>query len=208
MKTVKKKCISIAFAILSLLSAGCNSDTIAKQGIHYTILPPISYELPEVVEIFSLSCTHCRMMEEIMHSLEIKSESDIQKMHCVFNKRTSTEAYLYYSAAIQTEDQPSRLLMDQLFAFIQHDAEGLSGLQVESKIRDIFHTYNLQAPEDLTAEQFEKISELVERDRQIMKELNLGSVPAIVVNGKYLINMNEHVNLDAVALTIKELKTI
>jgi thiol-disulfide isomerase/thioredoxin len=208
MKNIKHKLISVAFIALALTSTGCNSETIAKQGIHYSVLPTLSYSIPEVVEIFALSCTHCRMMEELIHNIEYKSESDIQKMHCVYNEKTLNEAYLYYSAAIQTKDQPSRILMDALFAFIQHDVASMGDHEIEHKMTEIFHTYNLHPPKDLSDEETKKVAKLVERDRQLMKDLNLAAVPAIIVKGKYLINMREHKDLNALALTIKELKAI
>ncbi len=91
--------IFIFAAVIPFLTSACNEQSVDSNK--FTAVASIEMPMPDVVEVFALSCGHCRNIEKMLTQLEQKADISIHKMHAVFNENTANEAYLYYSGDIQ-----------------------------------------------------------------------------------------------------------
>ena len=119
MKLFIKPLLIVLSSALFLIA--CSDSTIPKEGEQYVTLPELLEDktLLPVTEVFSLTCGHCRKMENFLPQISKQAGADIGKMHITFNQSAYNAALLYYAAEIQLDNVPDHAFMDQLFAAIQ-----------------------------------------------------------------------------------------
>ncbi|WP_028862709.1 thioredoxin domain-containing protein [Psychromonas aquimarina] len=197
--------ILLIAAVIPFLTSACNEQTIDSSK--FTTVDSIEMPLPDVVEIFALSCGHCRNIEKMLRELEQKAGISIHKMHAVFNERTANEAYLYYSADIQLPPvQKQRAeFTEHLFDLIQSPASAQFSNGRELYLKELFQLYDITNPEQLTQEQHEKIISLSRQSQDLVNAVRLSAVPTLIIKGKYIINLGAHRSLDDLQKTISYL---
>ncbi len=170
-----------------------------------TLSTPMAMEnTPNVMEIFSLTCGHCRSMEKELPKIEAASNQKIIQSHATFNESASFAAFIFYSAMIQTDNNPPKALIDDLFHYVQEEQTGSQEMN-RSILLNIFHKYGLISPANLNEDQKEALFEAMEKADDITLMSEITSVPSFVVKGKYLINTAAHSNAQDIANTINEL---
>lgn len=195
--------VLILTLIFTSILPACHSSEIEKEK--YTKLST-SVEMPKVAMLFSLSCMHCKNIESMMPLVERAAQVDIEKVHLVFNPKTYQEAMIYYAAQVQIQDaQVLANFRKQLFFVLQSDFTKLPDGAKYKQFASLFREYQLQLPDKLDVQLTKQVIELVRESKQFVEQANLTAVPAIVVNGQYLVHLNKHKNIHDLAKTIVRL---
>lgn len=207
MKTIQTRVIFILTLITTIFFTSACTDSKDIFIDKYTEIAPVTIPVNNVVEIFSLTCGHCKNLENVLARIEASSEIKFQKTHVVFGEDTLRFAYLFYAAETQFKGDESRhfKFMSELFELVQTEFDSLSPEDKTRKIGMLFETYGMTSPQSLNEAQYIKIKQKADLAIDLSEELKLASVPAILVKGKYLINMNGHKNADELKETINYL---
>ncbi|WP_017221402.1 hypothetical protein [Moritella dasanensis] len=224
MKSIFKPLFFVFVSLFVL--AGCSEDSNPKEGSEYTVIPTPMSDLPDVVEIFSLACGNCMNMESMIPTIEKMTKIEIAKTHVTFNESAQRSAYVYYAAAIQNGGKPSHEMMTDLFAYTQsgagadnHDhgegqaeaeepAVAMTPAEKKAEMIAIFEKYNMKSPIDLSEAQHEAVYQQMVKAETVVTNANIASVPAFLVQGKYLVNSAAHKTLEDLAATITYLNTL
>ncbi|MGF1687461.1 thiol:disulfide interchange protein DsbA/DsbL [Photobacterium japonica] len=192
-------------AFLLAILAGCSDNNVPKEGTQYTVVPTPTENVDSVVEVFSLGCGHCRNMETMLPEIKKMADVDVQQMHVTFNKSAELAAYIYYTAAIQTNGKPSPELKEALFGFVQDKKADATEEENQAALNAIFAKYGLVSPYALDDAQREKVFKMLTDSRLLETNAQITSVPSFLVQGKYLVNNAEHESLEDLANTIQYL---
>ncbi|MCP4956829.1 thiol:disulfide interchange protein DsbA/DsbL [Photobacterium aquimaris] len=204
MKRIYQAFFVLLFTVVAL--SGCSDSKTPQEGDQYSVIPTPMPAMKGVTEIFSLSCGHCRKMESILPEIKKLTNSDIKQVHVIFNESAQKAAFIFYAAMVQTDNKPSHALVEQLFAFVQDSPKDMSVEQRKTAIDKIFHDNNLKSPYELTEAQQKEVFKMFQQSEDIVRNAALESVPAFLVNGKYLVNTSAHKSLQDLANTIVYLK--
>jgi len=200
-----KSIVPLFIALLTLV--GCNDASIPKEGNKYKVVAEATDAAP-VVEVFSLACGHCRNMETMIPEIKKIAGVEIDKVHVTFNQSAQVAAYIFYTAAIQTNGAPEPALMEALFAYVQDTGDTVTEEERKSQLTNIFKTYNLASPYELTEEQHKQIYQKLSEAEQLVSSAEIASVPAFLVQGKYLVESSAHESLEDMANTISYLSKL
>ncbi len=161
-----------------------------KLGQHYDVVSENRSEKPNVTEFFSLFCGHCFQFEPFMDSLKISLPAGVpfKKSHVDYIPRDNKPvSFGIVKAFIVMGDlNKQKELTETFFAAIHL---GQVAIETEDKIKEMF------VENGVDAAQFDKLynSESVIKRATAMTELwverEISSVPTVVVNDKYKINM-------------------
>ncbi|NQZ91057.1 MAG: thiol:disulfide interchange protein DsbA/DsbL [Moritella sp.] len=223
MKSIFKPLLFVFVSLFAL--AGCSEDNNPKEGNEYAVIPTPMFDMPDVVEIFSLACGNCKNMETMIPAIEDMTKIDIAKTHVTFNESAQRSAYVYYAAANQNNGKPSHEMMTDLFTYTQsgvgadnHDhgeaqetedaAEAMTPAQKKAEMIAMFAKYNMKSPIDLSEAEHEAVYQAMVKAEAIVTNANIASVPAFLVQGKYLVNSSAHKTLEDLAATITYLNTL
>lgn len=201
-----KSIIPLFIALLAL--TGCNDASTPKEGDKYKVVTETAIETSPVVEVFSLACGHCRNMEMMLPEIKKMAGVEIDKVHVTFNQSAQVAAYIFYTAAIQTEGMPAPELMEALFAYVQDTDDNATEEERKSQLTEIFKTYNLASPYELTEEQHKQVYQKLSDAEQLVANAQIASVPAFLVKGKYLVESSAHESLEDMANTIRYLSAL
>ncbi len=204
-----KKIIVLLFTTLSLLLVGCtDSNSNPVEGKHYQALPVnlSTYRLPQLVEVFSLSCGHCRKMEQAIPTIEKLTGESVGKIHVTFNEGAQISAMIYYAAEMQLGQKPDSEMMESLFAAVQMGSESTSNDKKEA-IDGAFHSRGLVSPYDFDETQQQQLFKSIHLADEITTKAQINSVPTFIVNGKYQVITSAHQDIESMAETIKYLIT-
>lgn len=196
------------FATLAMLLVGCSDSNTPVEGKQFQTLPVslTSYDLPPLVEVFSLSCGHCRKMEESLPTIESLTKQDIGKIHVTFNEGAQISAMIYYAAEMQLGKKPDSAMMEALFAAVQMGNNSTSNDKKEA-IDAAFHSRSLISPYDFDETQQSQLFKAIQLADEMTTKAQISSVPTFIVNGKYQVITSGHADIEGVADTINYLIT-
>ncbi|EED25753.1 thiol:disulfide interchange protein DsbA/DsbL, partial [Vibrio sp. 16] len=160
--------------------------------------------LPQVTEVFSLNCGHCRKMEAVLPQLEELTQQSIGKIHVTFNESAQIAAMIYYTAEMQLGKKPDHEFMNALFAATQM-GDGATLADKKQAIDDAFQSRGLISPYELNEQQQEQLFEAMNLAQDITEKGQINSVPTFVVNGKYMVLTAGHQDIEGIANTINYL---
>lgn len=200
-KTVSKGLAIIA--AIAALSACDNGNIQPQQGKQYDVLPTSlqEFELPPLTEAFSLTCGHCRSMEEYIPQIESLTNQQVQKVHVTFNKSAQVSAIIFYTAVMQLDAMPDKAFMADLFSAVQMGPEA-SAEERQAAVENAFESRNLISPYYLDEPQQTKLFDYIEKAEAITSQGQINSVPTFIVNGKYQVLSAGHESVEAMAETI------
>lgn len=204
MKRIYQTFFILLFTVFAL--SGCSDSKTPKEGDQYSVIPTPMPQMKGVTEIFSLSCGHCRKMESILPVIKKLTNSNINQIHVIFNESAQKSAFLFYAAMVQTNNKPSHELVEQLFAFVQDSPKDMTVEQRKAAVDKIFHDNKLKSPYELTEAQQKEVFKMFQVSDDVVRNSALESVPAFLVNGKYLVNTSAHKSPQDLADTIDYLK--
>ncbi|WP_299021863.1 thioredoxin domain-containing protein [uncultured Photobacterium sp.] len=200
-----KSIIPLFIALLAI--TGCNDISAPQEGEKYTIVNE-TVNTADVVEIFSLGCGHCRSMETMLPEIKKMAGVDIDKVHVTFNQSAQVAAYIFYTAAIQTDGKPDGALMEEMFAYVQDRSDNVTEEQRKAQLTKIFKSRDLSSPFDLTEEDQKQVYKKMNEAEKLVSNAQIASVPAFLVKGKYLVQTSAHESIEDMAETIRYLSTM
>ncbi len=198
------------FTLLTILTAtvlvGCSDSNTPQEGKQYQQLPVnlATFRLPQVTEVFSLNCGHCRKMEAVLPQLEELTQQSIGKIHVTFNESAQIAAMIYYTAEMQLGKKPDHEFMNALFAATQM-GDGATLADKKQAIDDAFQSRGLTSPYELNEQQQEQLFEAMNLAQDITEKGQIKSVPTFVINGKYMVLTAGHQDIEGIANTINYL---
>ncbi|CAE6937949.1 COG0526 Thiol-disulfide isomerase and thioredoxins [Vibrio sp. B1FLJ16] len=193
-------------AAVTALSACDSGNSQPLQGKQYELLP-ISlqeYQLAPVTEAFSLTCGHCRSMEEFIPQIESLTNQQVEKMHVTFNESAQISAIIFYAAVMQLEATPDKAFMADLFAAVQM-APDATAEERQAAVEKAFDSRNLISPYQLDKAQQTQLFEYIKKAEAITTRGQINSVPTFIINGKYQVISSGHESVEAMAETINYL---
>ena len=196
------KFVLIALTATLLLSA-CGDPAIPQEGKQYVALPTQLEDktLLPVMEVFSLTCSHCRKMESFIAQISQQAGADIGKIHVTFNQSARAAAIFYYAAEMQLDDKPGAVLMDELFAAIQM-APDTPASKRKAAIEKIFRSRDLISPEQFNTQQNQQLMNKLALAERLSTQSGINSVPTFIVKGRYQVIVAGHDNPEQIANTI------
>jgi protein dithiol oxidoreductase (disulfide-forming) len=200
-----------AIALISLLATLFISQSAMAQlrwveGTHYTtITPATSYEAPpgkiEVTEVFSYGCPACNGALPGMNALKTKLPSDVV-MNYVHASFIPTEAWPMFQQAYITAKALgiSEATHDMMFTAIWKTSEiplaDLATGRVKQPLPTIedaarFYSRHTAVKEAQFLEMAKSfgVATQIKRADELVKVWKVPSTPSLVVNGRYLVNM-------------------
>lgn len=203
-----KKLIALFAISITTLLVGCSDSNVPQEGKQYQQLPVnlATFRLPQVTEVFSLNCGHCRKMEAAIPQLEDLTKQSIGKIHVTFNESAQIGAMIYYSAEMQLGKKPDHELMNELFTAVQM-GDGATLSDKKAAIDKAFQSRGLVSPYDLNEQQQEQLFQAMSLAQDITEKGQINSVPTFIVNGKYMVLTTGHQDIEGIANTINYLTT-
>jgi thiol:disulfide interchange protein DsbA len=176
-----------------LLTFTLNSQAMKfEEGKHYSVVAEKKTSAPELSEYFSYYCPTCRAYEPYLSGFKkvMPEKATFNKVHVDFMGNTSTEVQFMLSKALIIAEKTSidNKFSSAVFKYLQTDRATINN---EKDIRNIFILSGGDAKKfDKGMKNFSIIGQ-AKREKKIQDKLSknrqLTSVPAMVVNGKYLI---------------------
>lgn len=192
-----KKITTLSFAfLLVLFMPFIASAADYSEGKQYTKINDKVSTKSEVREYYSFYCPHCFKFEPLMAEVKknIPSTAKFERNHVDFLRAASPEVQMMLSKAVVVAQKMEieEKIVNAIFNYIQVQRATFSS---EKDIRNVFVLNGADG------EQFDKLmkSFTVNSQAKKMKKLQdtltakgvLTSVPTIVVNNKYRVNMKE-----------------
>ena len=205
MKAISLKKVFTSFIFILFVSA-CSKAPEPIEGKQYKLLPETlnSSQFAPVTEVFSLTCVHCRKMEDIIPTLEGTVGQKIEKMHVTFNQSAYVAAMFYYAAEMQTGGIPDHQFMIDLFETMQMPA-GSTAEQQKVEMIAVFESRGLISPINYSNQQMAELSQKVDAIMLLSEPAEIQSVPTFIVKGKYQVIGSGHDKTEQIADTIKYL---
>ena len=159
-----------------------------KDGTHYYIIKKVATPTPEVVEFFSFYCPHCLTFEPAMLALKesLPDSIEVKKNHVNFlGKGMGKELTLAYAAAeaLNIEDKISSLIFDRIHTQ-RKEINGPKG------VLEIFAEAGVAEEEAEAALSSFMVNGAAAYMQRRTEELEIRGVPALIVNGKFSVNLD------------------
>lgn len=156
-----------------------------------------------VVEYFSYTCPHCRNLERVMGGWaeELPDGAVFERVHVAYSSLNRTLASAYFALKRQDALTANH---ERIFAAI-HDRN--RQLTTPSALADFVAGHGVDRETFLAAMRAPAVARQVAAGERAFAALGLGGVPALVVDGKYVINMDlgRRQSLEAAAQLAAEL---
>ncbi|EOU2463767.1 thioredoxin domain-containing protein [Vibrio navarrensis] len=199
-----KRFVSLLMAAAAIFTLfACSDTTQPKEGAQYKTLPtPLeAFDLPAVTEVFSLTCGHCRTMEEVIPQLEEQTKQKFGKMHVTFNESAQISTFIFYTAVMQLKQTPDHAFMQELFAAVQMGPD-VAGIEKQQALEKAFEKRHLISPYQLEKEQQQAMFALFQQADAASQAAQINAVPTFIVKGKYQVLTGGHKSTDEIAQTI------
>lgn len=187
------------FASIILSSIAYASPT---EGEQYSILDKPYSTAHQIDKFFSLTCTPCWQMTELLKDKEQSSELVLHRTHVIFNESTLQAASLYYTVLVQ-QPNLSHELLNELFSLVQTN----SPLQ-QADIDVFFKKHNLVTQENMTKSQQQQWATYVKDAADKTEQTAIVSIPSFIINGRYMVNLRGHSSMDELLETLKYLSDL
>ena len=186
-------------------SQQANPDNVRfQQDVHYKLVENIDAENakpPFLVEYFWFGCQHCQQFEPVLEAIMLRRpQLSLVRKHAAAVPQWQTDARIFYSL----QQMELEHLTAPLFKLYEEKRQ-LTPLDLQQFLTT--HQVDQKTFFDL-AENSELVVEKMRRSAREMQDNAIRGVPALVVNGRYLITPNEDINnLDAYLALIDHLQT-
>jgi thiol:disulfide interchange protein DsbA len=184
-----RKLLMLAVALMVSYSGIVLSQDAAEfdEGIDYEVIKPAQptddSSRIEVVEIFWYGCPHCYHFEPALGPWVngVPKDVDFYRLPAVFNPLWEVHARAYFTADILNVLEKSH---DALFHAMHAEHETMND---EDKLAAFYAKYGID--QNLFKKTYESfvVNTRVSRTKDMVQRYGVKGVPALVVNGKYLI---------------------
>lgn len=177
----------LIFLSLLVFSAVSFAGDVFKAGVDYDLIsqpqPTDDIEKVEVTEIFWYGCSHCYRFESILGpwAKQLPEDVNYKRMPAVFNSQWEVHARAYYSAEIlDVSEQTHMALFDAI-----HDKK--QALNTPKKLAKFYAAFGVDEALFLNTYKSFVVNTKVSRAMSVVPRFGIQGVPAMVVEGKYLI---------------------
>lgn len=179
----------IGLALIGMVMAFSASAVEFSDGAQYVTLDkPVTGE-PQVLEFFSFYCPHCYQFEEIYHVSDsvkkiLPAGTKMTKYHVEFLGplgKQMTQAWAV-AMALGVEDKITPLMFEAV--------QKTQTVQTPDDIRNIFVKAGVSAEDYDAALNSFVVKSLVVQQEKAAEDLQLRGVPAMFVNGKYMVKLD------------------
>lgn len=176
----------IWLALVGMVMAFSASAAQFSDGAQYVTLDkPVTGE-PQVLEFFSFYCPHCYQFEQVYHVSEnvkkaLPAGTKMTKYHVEFLGplgKQLTQAWAV-AMALGVEDKVSPLMFEAV--------QKTQTVQTPDDIRNVFVKAGVTAADYDAAWDSFVVKSLVVQQEKAAEDLQLRGVPAVFVNGKYMV---------------------
>lgn len=171
-----------------LLSYGVSAANYAE-GTEFIKIEKAAQNAPRVVEFFSFYCPHCYQFESIYHvsqtvAKNLPKDIKMERYHVDFLGPLGAELTKAWTVAmvLKVEDKVSPLLFEGI--------QKTESINTPADIKAVFIKAGVKSEEYDAALNSFVVKSLVVKQQQAVEEFQLRGVPAIFVNGKYMIRNN------------------
>ncbi|KXO06811.1 Periplasmic thiol:disulfide interchange protein DsbA [Moritella sp. JT01] len=159
-----------------------------KEGVHYDVIAEQATSTPQVAEYFSYYCPHCDKFEPIMTDVAkrlVDTDIKVEKNHVAFiGREMGIEMQKAFATAELLNVEPK--MSSAIFTAVHDQKRRFSG---RDDIRTVFIDAGINGKKfDAVVNSFAVKGKVARMDKNTAKK-NIRGVPALIVNGKYQINM-------------------
>lgn len=179
--------IGVAAGVVAVAIAAFGLFYRGEAGEPYRALDrPDATGKVRVVEYFSYNCPHCRNLERVMDGWAEALPDGVvfERVHVAFSASTRTLARAYFALKRQGALEANH---ERIFAAIHDRNRSLAGAR---GLADIVAGHGVEREAFLTAMRAPAVARQVAAGEKAFAALGLTGVPALVVDGKYIINMD------------------
>ncbi|WP_404376242.1 thiol:disulfide interchange protein DsbA/DsbL [Vreelandella aquamarina] len=181
------KTLMVALAGLGLSAAVSAQELV--EGQHYTLIePPVATQVDEgqveVTEAFWFGCPHCYRLQTPVNEWYETLDDDVSivKMPATMGGDWNTHATAFYAAqSLGIEEE----LHQDFFDAIHQDDRSLTEAD---DIAEFFSNYGVSEEEAKQALTAFSVRSDVNKANSRMREMRLMGVPALIVDGRYLVS--------------------
>jgi thiol:disulfide interchange protein DsbA len=155
-------------------------------GAHYNRLSPTqptssNPDQVEVAEVFWYGCPHCFAFDPLLEQWRAQQPSYVNfvRVPAVWNPLLQLHARAFYTAE---ELGKGAEIHGEFFREIHERGNGLDS---EAKLQELFGRFNVDAAAFKTAFDSFAVQTKLQRADELNRRYQIGSVPTLVVNGKY-----------------------
>ena len=198
----------IAFTALFYTAANAQVGVLApptpQEGADYVLLPT---QLPtsdpnkiEVTEVFWYGCPHCYTLEPLINNWSKNLSEDVNfvRMPALFSKLWDIHGQLFITLdTLKVESKLHSAIFDSiqnrknLLLTPEDMADFVAQRGVDKqKFLDTYNSFGVQAR--------------MEKDKKYLNKTGINGVPAIIVNGKYRVDLNDSVSSPAELLRVTD----
>ncbi|MFS1563259.1 MAG: thiol:disulfide interchange protein DsbA [Candidatus Arsenophonus phytopathogenicus] len=171
-----------------VLSYGVSAANYAE-GTEFIKIEKAVQNAPRVVEFFSFYCPHCYQFESIYHvsqtvAKNLPKDIKMERYHVDFLGPLGAELTKAWTVAmvLKVEDKVSPLLFEGI--------QKTESINTPADIKAVFIKAGVKSEEYDAALNSFVVKSLVVKQQQAVEEFQLRGVPAIFVNGRYMIRNN------------------
>ncbi|ANE75405.1 thiol:disulfide interchange protein DsbA [Dickeya solani] len=176
----------IWLALAGMVLAFSASAADFSDGKQYATLDKPVPQSPQVVEFFSFYCPHCYQFAQVYHIPDaiqkaLPADAKLTKYHVDFLGELGKELTQAWAVAIAlgVEDKVSPLMFDAV--------QKTQTVKKPEDIRQVFVAAGVKAEDYDSALNSFVVKSLVAQQEKAAADLQLRGVPAVFVNGKYMI---------------------
>ena len=167
-------------------AAGSPTTGRFELGVHYLRLSPTqptssNPDQVEVAEVFWYGCPHCYELDPLLERWRAQQPDYVSflRVPAVWNPTLQIHARAFYTAeALGKSDE----MHGEFFREIH---ERRNGLDTEAKLQEFFGRFGVAAAAFKTAFDSFEVQAKLQRADELNRRYRIGSVPTIIVNGKY-----------------------
>jgi thiol:disulfide interchange protein DsbA len=156
------------------------------QPLYVEINPPIATENKgkiEIVEFFWYECPHCYSLESALETWvkRLPKDAEFKRVPAVFNERWAISARVYYTLEAMGELER---LHKPLFEAIHKQSLRITN---EKQLSDWLQRQNVDLAKFSAALKSFSVESRLKRAAELGQAAKLDGVPALMVNGRYLV---------------------
>jgi len=185
MQHIMKKTFAV-FALLFFFAGIIQAQTF-EEGKHYKRIDKsktLGNDKIEVVEFFMYGCPHCYSFEPYLNNWEKGKPTDVEfiRVPATFNALSTLHARAYY--ALQLLDAREKI-HPKFFSEI-HNNKNI--MRTVDDLAVFVEKYGVERSEFIDAMNSFAVEGNIRKATKLVKEYDISGVPAVAVNGKYLIS--------------------
>ena len=167
-----------------------------EEGKHFTVVSEDKTEEPTVTEFFSLFCSHCFQFEPMLGQFQqaLPNGTKFEKSHVSYMPRNNEPVQEGIVKAFITmqklgkEKQLSKI-------FFNHIHQERKPLETIESIKTLFVNNGVSSADFDKVYGSESVADETKAMMDVWQEKKVNSVPTVLVNGKYLVNMGSLSNM-------------